>query len=323
MSEGAALAWRQPPVDSQGFMRAVLWALVPGLIAQSLVAGVGPLRNTLLAVGTCLAADALAGRLRGPSFRADWRDGSALVTAVLLAASLPPWLPAHVVIVAAAFAILLGKQAFGGLGQNPFNPAMVGYVVVLLAYPAAMARWPVPGELIWSLPDVDGWTAATALDAYKQRGGLLPSELQASSAAFGTFGGAGSEWVNVGWLLGGCYLLLRRVITWHAPAGMLTALVVLSALGYRGDSSESLGSPLLHLFAGGSMLAAFFIVTDPVSGPASRNGQFAFGVGVGALTFGIRAFGAHTDGIAFAVLLMNATTPLLDRIWLQPRRRLT
>jgi electron transport complex protein RnfD len=306
--------WLRPPADSRGFMLAVLQALAPGLLLQCALYGSGPARNVVLAAAACIGAEAAALHLRGRPPAAAWRDGSALVTALLLAGSLPPQVSAHVVVTGGVFAILLGKQAFGGLGENPFNPAMVGYVVVLLAYPGDLAHWPAPA---WTA-DVDAWTGATALDVYKHRGALLPSELAAAHAAFGGAGGAGTEWVNAAWLCGGAWLLGRRVITWHAPAGMLAALALSAALGYRGDSAASLGSPLLHLFAGGTMLAAFFVVTDPVSGPASRRGQFVFGAGVGLLTFAIRAFGAHADGIAFAVLLMNAATPLIDR-WLLAR----
>ena len=245
---------------------------------------------------------------------------------MLLALALPPYSPWWLTLIACGFAIGFGKQLYGGLGQNPFNPAMVGYVVVLISFPVEMTSWPAPHGVaaldglkhilgIASLPD--GWAQATALDALKVNKSLTIDELRASNAAFGHFGGAGSEAVNLAFLAGGLYLLHKRLITWHAPLGMLAALFVMSLLFWNGSGSDSNGSPLFHLLTGATMLGAFFIVTDPVSGSTTPRGKLIFGFSAGLLAYLIRVFGGYPDGVAFAVLLLNLCVPLID-LYTQP-----
>jgi len=318
-------------------MQQVLLATLPGIAALSWLFGAGTLLNIAWAALFALAAEAAVMRARGRDPLATLRDSSALVTAVLLGIALPPAAPWWLIACASVFAIVIAKQLYGGLGRNPFNPAMAGYVLVLVSFPLEMTRWAAPldsagtGQAVMSLlsalksslgllgtPTLDALTAATALDLVRQNDALLITELRQSSSAFGAWGGAGWEWVNAAFLLGGLGLLARRVCSWHGPLGMLSGLFVMAALFHDGGSAASGGSPLFHLFSGATMFAAFFIVTDPVSAPASRRGQLLAGALIGALVYTIRHWGSYPDGVAFAVLLANFATPLLDH-YLQPR----
>ncbi|MGX5218428.1 electron transport complex subunit RsxD [Pseudomonas segetis] len=306
---------------TQRVMLQVLLATVPGIIALTWLFGFGTLINLIWASACALGFEALILALRKRPVGFFLKDYSALVTAVLLALALPPYAPWWLTLVATGFAISFGKQLYGGLGQNPFNPAMVGYVVVLVSFPVEMTSWPAPhmvGPLdavqhifgLASLPD--GWAQATALDALKINKSLTIDELWMQNPAFGRFGGAGAEVVNLAFLLGGIYLLRKRLFTWHAPIGMLAALAIMSLLFWNGSGSDSHGSPLFHLLSGATMLGAFFIVTDPVSGATSNLGRLLFGIGVGVLVYVIRAWGGYPDGVAFGVLLMNLAAPTID-----------
>ena len=198
---------------------------------------------------------------------------------------------------------------------------MLGYVVALISFPVEMTSWPKPHSVglldglqqIFGLAQLpDGWSQATALDSLKINKSLTMDELWAANPAFGTVGGTAVEWVNGAFLLGGLLLLHKRLISWHAPAGMLAALAIMSLLFWHGSGSDSNGSPLFHLFTGATMLGAFFIVTDPVSGATSNLGRLIFGAGVGILVYVIRTWGGYPDGVAFAVLLMNLSAPTID-----------
>ncbi|MBS7661443.1 RnfABCDGE type electron transport complex subunit D [Pseudomonas lalucatii] len=306
---------------TQQVMLQVLLACVPGVLALTWLFGAGTLINLLWASACALGFEAafLALRGRPPGFFL--KDYSALVTAVLLALALPPYAPWWLTLIATGFAIGFGKQLYGGLGQNPFNPAMLGYVVVLISFPSEMTSWPAPQRVgpvdgllhvfgLAALPD--GWTQATALDVLKINQSLTVDELWAQHPAFGRFGGAAVEAVNLAFLTGGLYLLHKRLFTWHAPVGMLATLALMSLLFWNGSGSDSHGSPLFHLLSGATMLGAFFIVTDPVSGATSNLGRLLFGIGVGILVYVIRAWGGYPDGVAFAVLLMNLAAPTID-----------
>ncbi|WP_435607775.1 RnfABCDGE type electron transport complex subunit D [Pseudomonas knackmussii] len=308
---------------TQKVMLQVLAALAPGGLVLLSLYGVGTLFNLLWCSAVALGTEALMLHLRKRPLGVFLMDGSALVTAVLLALALPPYAPWWLTLLATAFALVFGKHLYGGLGQNPFNPAMLGYVVVLVSFPLEMTRWPSPDTglglvdglsriLGLGAPPPDAWAGATALDVLKNNHSLTIDELLAQSTAFGHFGGKGVELVNLAFLAGGLYLLWRKLFTWHAPVGMLAALFVMSLLFWNGTGSDSHGSPLFHLFSGASMLGAFFIVTDPVSGATSNRGRLVFGVGVGIITYVIRAWGGYPDGVAFAVLLMNLAAPTID-----------
>ncbi len=318
---------------TQTIMLWVLAATLPGIIAMTWFFGWGTLINIVLASVVALGTEALILMLRKRPLSFFLSDGSALVTAWLLALALPPLAPWWLVLIASSFAIVFGKQLYGGLGQNPFNPAMLGYAVVLISFPVEMTSWPAPRGIEQLMPDMqaalglvealqrvflpaaqamDGWAMATPLDVVKNNTSLTMTELANAQPVFGSFAGYGWEWVSLAYLAGGALLLYKRIFTWHAPVGMLAALGVMSLLFWGGSGSNSNGSPLFHLLSGATMLGAFFIVTDPVSGATSKLGRLVFGMGVGVLVYCIRAWGGYPDAVAFAVLLMNLAAPTID-----------
>lgn len=305
-------------------MMLVLLACLPGVLTLLWQHGWGTLFNLILCAGSALASEALLLKLQQRPVLAALNDGSALVSATLLAVALPAYAPWWVPVVASASAIALGKHLYGGVGKNPFNPAMLGYAVALLTFPQHMTQWPGAQLLdaATSLQHVfglsgnaqaDAWSQATILDGLRNNRSLTIDELFSSHPGFGHLGGRGSEWVNLAFLLGGLLLLQRKVFSWHAPAGLLASLFIVSLLCWNGAGSDSNGSPLLHLFSGSTMLAAFFIATEPVSGPRSPQARLLFGLGMGILIYLIRTWGSYPDGTAFAVLLMNLCVPTLER----------
>ncbi|MEI8362100.1 MAG: electron transport complex subunit RsxD [Betaproteobacteria bacterium] len=314
----------------------VLLALVPSIIAYVWVYGGGILVSLTLATLTALAAEATLLKIRQRPVKPYLMDMSAVVTAWLLALALPPLAPWWLVIVGTFFAIVIAKQLYGGLGYNPFNPAMVGYAVLLISFPLIMTKWPVPLSLaehplglmdqlhfIFSniLPadiKVDAITSATPLDYLKTQL-MLKHEVASITQApiFGTFGAKGGEIITAAYLLGGLYLLQQRIISWHLPTAFLAALATIS-LAFYAIHPAHFANPLFHLMTGASMLCAFFIITDPVSGPTTPKGKLYFAAGVGVLTYLIRVYGGYPDGVAFAVLLMNMCVPLIDALT-QPR----
>lgn len=275
-------------------------ALVPGAIAMAVFLGTMALVNFAVAAAAAVVTEGLCLR----STRS-LTDGSAVVTGLLIAFALPPSTPVLLTIFASAMAIAIGKLAYGGLGRNLFNPAMVGYAIVLVSFPQALSDW-------------DAVSGATALDRMSHRFGATIAQTQADPA-FGTFSAAGFEWVNVAIGLGGLYLIARRIVSWRVPCAFLLGMAIAAVAAFDSGGPASLGSPMFHWFAGGSMLAAFFVATDPVTSPSSAWGQWVFGFFVGAMTFAIRALGAYPDGIAFAVLLGNVVVPILERRrWARP-----
>lgn len=311
------------PLSTGSVMRTVILACVPGLLALVWFFGWGVVVTLALCVAAALGTEAAFLRLRQRPVAPVLQDTSAILTGVLLGLALPPLLPWWMTMLGAAFAISFGKQLYGGIGQNPFNPAMLGYVVLLISFPAEMSTWapagdPVPlgealGLIFGAGPIPDAFTGATPLDDFKYRGALTTEEWRARSGLAGSFAGLGWEWVNVAFLAGGLWLLQRRLFSWHAPLAMLAALALLSALFWDGGSSDSHGSPVHHLLSGATMFGAFFIVTDPVSSATSQRGRLIFGAGVGVLVYVIRAFGNYPDAVAFAVLLMNLAAPFIDQ----------
>jgi electron transport complex protein RnfD len=316
-------------------MLAVLAALVPGVLAYVWFFGWGVVINVVLAVVVAHATEAVMLSWRGRPLRPFLTDGSAAVTAVLLAVALPPLAPWWATAVGTAFAIAVAKHLYGGLGYNPFNPAMVGYVLLLVSFPRVMTLWPA-GEAVSGHPlglldnlriifggapadvSLDAVSGATPLDYTKVKLGasLTLQEIRASPI-FGAVAGRGWEWVSAGYLLGGLWLLYRRVIPWQVPLGMLGSLCVLALVFFAIDPGRY-PSPMFHLFAGGVMLGAFFIATDPVSGATTPRGRLLFAAGVGTLTYVIRTWGGYPDAVAFSVLLMNIAAPTIDH-YTQPR----
>jgi electron transport complex protein RnfD len=259
-------------------------------------------------------------------------DGSALVTGILLALALPPLAPWWIPVIGSAFAIVVAKQLYGGLGYNPFNPAMAGYVVLLISFPLELGRWTPPFEpmglqdtlaLIFTgtLPaglTIDGLTQATPMDAVKTQLGLNVTISELSGhGLFGHLGARGWEWINLSYLLGGLWLLKSRVIQWQIPVGTLVGLFCMDLVFYM-VNPDTFASPIFQLFSGAAMLGAFFIATDPVSASTTPRGRLIFGAGIGMLTFVIRTWGGYPDGMAFAVLLMNMAAPTIDH-YTQPR----
>lgn len=323
----------RPTTTVPAVMRTVLYAMAPGLLLYAWFFGWGVLINLCIAVVAAAATEALLLSLRRRSWIAALADFSAVVTAALLAFALPPLLPWWLPALAAVTAIVLGKQIYGGLGANLFNPAMVGYVVVLLSFPAEMIRWPaprgtdssavaldLPAYLSYSfagrLPDdvpIDAVTQATPLDVV--RIGLANmqtiDEIRVGPS-FGALGGTGWQWISAMIALGGIYLLYRGVVRWQIPAAVLGGVLAPAALLYLVDASRY-ASPAFHLFNGATLLGAFFIATDPVTAAGTDRGRLIYGAGIGCLTYAIRTWGGYPDGLAFAVLLMNASVPLLDR----------
>lgn len=302
----------------------VLLALVPGVVLQLWLFGAGLAIQLGLAIVAALAIEAFALRLRGHPFKPFALDLSAVVTAALFALSIAPLAPWWIAPAGMLVALGLVKHAYGGLGHNLFNPAMAGCAFVLLAFPTVAARWPAAASSIaeaWqaivNAPSATAWdsiASATPLDTARQlaaQGRRLP-EIYGSAAYRDSRAGAWA-WIAAAYALGGLYLLWRRVIRWHAPAGVI-AVSVLLALPLWLFDAERHASPLHELGSGGLMFAAWFVATDPVTGCTSPRGRLLFGAGVAVLTFAVRRWGAMPDGVAFAVLLMNAVAPLIDRV---------
>ncbi len=315
-------------------MYKVLLALIPGTIAMIVFFGWGVLVNILLAAVVALASEALMLKIRKRPILPYLADGSALLTACLLALALPQLAPWWLTVIGTAFAIIVAKHLYGGLGFNPFNPAMVGYVVVIISFPKEMTQWVPPlledytlltftetvrviftGELplnyTW-----DAVTMATPLDTIKTQLGLELSINEIAThktygSMFGAVGGFGWEWVNALFLATGLLLAIKGIIDWRIPAGVIIALLLLSNTFALYDYA-SYTPPTFHLLSGGIMLGAFFIATDPVTAATSTKGRWLYGIGIGIFIFIIRTWGGYPDGIAFAIILMNMATPILD-----------
>jgi len=312
----------------------VVYALLPAIACFAWFYGPGVIINCVVAVLAALSSEALAVRLRGRDPLPALRDGSAIVAALLLALALPPLLPWWITFSGTAFAIIVAKHLYGGLGYNVFNPAMAGYVAVLVSFPDVMALWPSPrigdldyamlsgtATLVYALSGTlpadltaDLITRPTALDSIR----LGLDQMQTleeirSGPVFGDFGGAGWEWVGNFVALGGLWLLYRGIIRWHIPVAVLGGLL-LPATGFWLLDPATHPAPGTHLFTGGAILCAFFIATDPVSAAATDRGRLIYGAGIGVLTFIIRSWGSWADGVAFAVLFMNMLVPLIDRL---------
>lgn len=320
--ETSAAPYLQPEQSVRQVMTRLLLSLAPAAALYTWFFGPGLLLNILVASLAGLATEAAMLRLRDRPLAPALGDGSVLVTAVLFAWCLPPALPWHITAIGMFFAVAFAKHLYGGLGYNPFNPAMAGYVLVLISFPQELTRWlPVHAEL--GVLDVlratlgaslpwDAVTMATPLDYVKTELARLTTmpEIKAHPM-FGDFGGRGFEWVANFIALGGAWLLYKGVIRWQIPVAVLAGLLVPASVLYLVDPGSN-ASPGLHLFSGATLLGAFYIATDPVSAATSPRGRILFGLGIGIITFAVRKWGGYPDGIAFAVLLMNAAAPLID-----------
>lgn len=327
-----------PATSVQSVMLHVLLALAPAALAYVWYFGFGFVLNLLISALFCVVTEAAIVRLRGRKPEAVLSDLSALVTAALICFALPALTPWWVTATASIFAIGVAKQLFGGLGYNVFNPAMAGYIVVLVAFPMYMNLWTAPrmGDLDYSYPtfyetihytmsgtlpeylSIDAVSRPTPLDVVKTGLNNMRTfgELRAYSL-MGDFGGRGWEWIGNFIAIGGAWLLLKKIIRWQIPFGVLAGLLVPSGLFYFIEPNVH-ASPGFHLFSGGAILCAFFIATDPVSASTTTRGRLIYGFGIGLLIYCIRRWGAYADGTAFAVLLMNMAVPLIDQLTRPP-----
>ncbi len=327
-----------PKVSVASTMQQVLYALIPAALAHVWYFGPGFIFNLIVASIFCVAGEALIMRARGRNPEVALADYSAIVTAALLAFALPSLTPWWVTATGALFAIVVAKHLYGGLGFNIFNPAMVGYVVILIAFPMHVNLWVAPrmGDIDYQflttmqtlqytltgmLPEsltFDAVSRATPLDAMQS--GLRNLRTYAevrTNPMMGDFGGRGWEWIGNFFAFGGLWLLLKKIIRWQIPFGVLAGLLVPAGIMYAIDPSTH-ASPGFHLFSGATILCAFFIATDPVSAATSPKGRFVYGLGIGLLIYVIRRWGAYADGVAFAVLLMNMATPAIDYLTRPP-----
>ncbi len=313
-------------------MLQLILALVPAILALMWFFGMGVLIQIIIASLSALLFEAVMLMLRHKPLKPFLTDGSALVTALLLAIAIPPLAPWWLTIVGVFFAIVFAKHLYGGLGYNPFNPAMAAYVLLLISFPVEMTSWlavdaPVTFSTAVQVIATEQWpttiqldavSAATPLDHMKTQLGLgLTTDAVLMQDIYAGNIGKGWFWVNLFFALGGLFLLYRKVIYWHIPVAVLSGLFIISAITWL-LSPETTASPLFHLFSGGTMIGAFFIATDPVSGATTHLGRLIYGAGIGILTYIIRTWGGYPDGIAFAVLLMNMLVPLID-YYTQPR----
>lgn len=312
-----------PHVHSDESTKKIMWqvnlALVPALIVAVAFFGLNALLVSIISVAACVLFQWLIEKfiLKTESTIC---DGSAVVTGLLLAFNVPAtremmWL----VIIAALVAIGVGKMAFGGLGKNPFNPALVGRVFMLISFPVQMTTWPKPGEKLFSLvslPTTDATTGATPLGLIKENG--VQAAGQVWDYFLGNIGGSLGEVSALAILIGAIFLLCRRIITWHIPVSFIGTAFIFSGILWLCDKTAFV-DPFTTILTGGIMLGACFMATDMVTSPMTKTGQLIFGCGCGLLTIIIRNWGNYPEGVSFAILLMNAVTPLLNR-WCKPKR---
>ena len=318
-------------------MLLVVASMIPAMMAYIYFFGWGILINATICITTAFICEITMLRLRNRPLWPYLTDGSALVTALLIAFALPPILPWWLPILATAFAIIIAKHLYGGLGYNPFNPAMAGYVVLLLAFPKQMTAWlPAQSEQGYAIGFIDNLrfnlfnelpvntsydvlTQATPLDVVEVQTGLGKSitEIETSFTQFSSYFGVGWDWVSLMFLVGGLFLIYKRVIAWQIPVAMLATLALLSGIAHF-YNVQIHPDPLFHVLGGASMIGAFYIATDPVTASTTPRGRIVYGIGIGIITYVIRTWGNYPDGVAFAVLLMNIAVPTIDH-YTQPR----
>jgi electron transport complex protein RnfD len=327
-------------ISVHDMMFMVIYALIPGALASMYFFGWGVLFNLIVAISTCLITESILLKMRGREVYTTLQDGSALLTACLLALALPSLAPWWLTAIASVFAIAVAKHLYGGLGFNPFNPAMVGYIVVMISFPLEMTLWTSPLGVGEGWPDfnttfnwvffgalpfaetIDGISMATPIDLIKTQLNQMHDIAETRSSAeystlFSGISGTGWQWINILFLAGGIWLVKKDVADWRIPTAFLISLVLISNIFAVIDYSSN-SSPLFHAFSGGTMLCAFFIATDPVTACTTPRGRWIYGAGIGALVYIIRSWGGYPDGIAFAVVLMNITAPLID-YYTQPK----
>lgn len=303
-------------------MYGVVIAMLPALIFSFVYFGLGALVVTLTAVASCYLFEFLIQKYILKT-EVTINDGSALITGILLAFNVPSNLPIWIIIIGALVAIGIGKMTFGGLGNNVFNPALVGRVFLLISFPVQMTSWPVSNGLATGYMDVT--TGATPLAIIKEglKSGTPLSELMSKIPSnmdlfLGNMGGSMGEIAGAALLLGLAYMLIKKIITWHIPVAVIGSVVVFSGVLHLA-SPEAYAGPLFHVLTGGLLLGAIFMATDYVTSPMSNKGMIIYGVGIGILTVVIRVFGAYPEGVSFAILIMNAFVPLIN-VYVKPKR---
>lgn len=293
-------------------MYGVLIALIPAFIVSLVFFGLGALIVTIVSVFSCVLFEFLIQKYLmkvEPSIK----DGSAMLTGVLLAFNLPSNLPVWIIMIGALVAIGIGKLTFGGLGKNIFNPALVGRVFLLISFPAQMTTWPEPG--LFPLQYLDATTGATTLNMIEHHFGAVPDM---SSLLLGNMAGSLGEVGAVAILLGFIFLLWRKIIQWYIPVFVVLSVFVFTGIMNLIDPTEY-ASPLIHILSGGLLLGAVFMATDYATSPMTKAGMIIYAIGIGVITSVIRLWGAYPEGVSFAILIMNAVTPLLNT-YLKPKR---
>lgn len=313
-------------------MYGVIYAMIPAILVSVYFFGLDAIRVMLISVVACLMIEYFVEKylLKG---KGSISDGSAIITGILLAFNVPSNLPWYIIVIGAIVAIGIGKMSFGGVGKNIFNPALVGRVFLLISFPVQMTSWPV-AKPMFTASLTDAITGPTPLGALKEElkkdGTTVQSIIQNGISyiqdgekvvyhipstidqVIGNMGGSLGEVSAVALLIGAIYMLIRKIITWEIPVSYLGTVVVFAGILWMVNPDQFV-NPLFHLITGGLLLGAFFMATDMVSSPMSSKGQLVFGIGLGILTVLIRVFGAYPEGVSFAILIMNAFVPLIDR----------
>ena len=313
---------QQSPETTRKLMYGVVIALLPALAASIYYFGMGAVIVTLTSVLSCVAVEYLIQKFI-LKVKPSITDGSAVVTGLLLAFNVPSNLPVHIIVIGAIIAIGVAKMTFGGLGNNPFNPALVGRVFLLISFPVQMTSWPVPSGFKTGFADaVTGATPLGLLSEGVKNGEAvsaimdkIPSHMQ---LFYGRMGGSMGEVAAVALIIGGIYLLWKKIITWHIPVSILVTVALFTGILWMADP-EKFADPLFHLLTGGLMLGAIYMATDYVTSPMTHKGMIIYGIGIGVITVLIRTWGAYPEGVSFAVLIMNAFVPLLN-MYIKPRR---
>lgn len=303
-------------------MYGVIIALLPALFTSVYYFGMGALIVTLTSIISCVIFEFLIQKYllkNEPSIL----DGSAILTGLLLAFNLPSSAPLAIIVIGALVAMGIGKLAFGGLGNNPFNPALVGRVFLLISFPVQMTSWPKP--ILSRMAYTDAVTGATPLSVVKEglaKGDKMSEILTQIPSNYdmfmGSMGGSAGEIAAAAILIGLIYMLMKKIITWHIPVSVIGSVFAFTGILHLVDP-EAYISPLFHILTGGVMLGAIFMATDYVTSPMSRKGMVLFGVGIGVITVAIRVFGAYPEGVSFAILIMNGFVPLIDK-YMKPKR---
>lgn len=327
------------PTSVPFVMRQVIYALLPALLFGIVLFGLPSLWLIIISVATGLACEAAALYLFKRPIKPFLNDGSVVLTSLLIAMTLPPWAPWWIAVLGVSFAVIIGKHLFGGLGQNVFNPAMLARVMLLVAFPIEMTTWINPTPIFSGaapsfidtfiitfggyIPSADAYTGATPLGHLKTELTLhhsvseILTDYSYLNSILGWTSGSLGETSALLLFLGGIYLIFRRIISWHIPVAILATSFALATIFSMIDPARY-ANGLYHVLNGGAILVAFFIATDPVTAPSTPRGQIMFGVGIGIIEYVIRTWGSFPEGVGFAVLLMNALTPLIDH-YVRPR----